>query len=459
MEYYRHHHNYLHHYLQRPYDIYAQDRMFLDLIQEINADRATATFLPGLAEASLTLQNIDTPPTAISIASFVATGPGGKMVPPNLNPPVVNTLKSTSSSATQVGGIIHPFVSPDQVELTFAVAPGYTSLVQGVNGLGPWKIAGILRVKNRSKNALSVDGIRVSLDVTAGRKVQDKMVDFKLIECPIVTVSQKMTMPINDVIYAPFEFSFNQSLPPSFDMTGIDYCAFHCQYNLKASLFETKKKLMGSPVHVETVNSYNVQVPLYNVSLIQFLNGPAIKSSSIKETHDMILTASMNSNIVYPGHTYPINIEINPKSQLTITTIETRFIEAYTTFETPRLSPDDARRFRLHQMITGLPITPQSSTTYTHDISITIPPSSVSRTADSISSNFVNPDGVWMNAVAIAHLVRVVVVCNAQYGKLVTGEVDLIVIVPTADITDCVKIVGEVGTGLFEEQLPEYTAL
>ncbi|KAJ3279452.1 hypothetical protein HDU76_009505 [Blyttiomyces sp. JEL0837] len=238
-------------------------------------------------------------------------------------------------------------------------------------------------------------------------------------------------------------------------MTGINYCAFHCQYNLKASLFETKKKLMGSPVHVETVNSYNVQVPFYNVSLIQFLSGPVIKASNLKETEDMVLTASMTSNTVHPGQKYPISLEINPKTQLTITTIETRFIEAYTTFEAPRLTHDDAHRFRLHQMITGLPMTPQSSTTY----SITIPPSSISRPVDSTSSNFVNPDGVWMNAVAIAHLVRVIVVCNAKYGKIVTGEVDLVVIVPTAHIADCLKIVAEVGEGLFEELLPEYTAL
>ncbi|KAJ3308069.1 hypothetical protein HDU76_004145 [Blyttiomyces sp. JEL0837] len=429
-----------------------------DLIEEVNSERNTARFLPGLFETTITLQNISTPPNNVSMAAFVATAPGGKMIPPNPNSPVVNTLQPISP-LTQVGAIIHPFVSPDQVELTFAVAPGFTSLVQGSNGLGPWRIAGILRVKNRGKKPLNIEEIQVSLDVTVGRKVSDKMTDYKLVEFPDVTLSQTMILPVDEVFYAPFEFPFNQSLPPSFDLAGINYSAFYCQYNLKATLFEIKKKLMGSSSLVQTVNSFNVQVPFYNISLIQFLSGPAIPPSTIKGTEEMILTASMRSNVVYPGQKYPINLQINPKTQLTITTIEARFIEVHTTFETPRLSDRDAYRFRQHQMTTGLPQTPKTSTSNTHEITITIPPSSTSKPADSTSSNFVNPDGVWMGTVAIAHMVRVIVVCKGKYGKIITGDVDLVVIVPTANVGDCVKIIAEIGSAEFEDPLPEYKTL
>ncbi|KAJ3288130.1 hypothetical protein HDU76_007727, partial [Blyttiomyces sp. JEL0837] len=129
---------------------------------ELQAEQQLIQSLPGFGETMNTLNStVNNFPKS---ATFTPTAPGGKMIP-LAQYPVINAVPITDFNAPiQVGGIAVPYLSPDQVEVSYCFAPGHAGLVQGCNGLGPWKIGGIVRVKNRTKAAMNIDRIEVSLE-------------------------------------------------------------------------------------------------------------------------------------------------------------------------------------------------------------------------------------------------------------------------------------------------------
>ncbi|KAJ3306406.1 hypothetical protein HDU76_004828, partial [Blyttiomyces sp. JEL0837] len=120
-----------------------------------------------------------TPPTKTS--DFIS-------IDPSLSPEVEQSLATLSNSISSskdtyhndpisIAGIAVPFISPHSIEVSLVIPTQNktNSLIQGYNGLSSWKISGILRVKNRSKDEVLVKEGFVRLDVLDGGRYKTLM--------------------------------------------------------------------------------------------------------------------------------------------------------------------------------------------------------------------------------------------------------------------------------------------
>ncbi|KAJ3192880.1 hypothetical protein HK101_005805 [Irineochytrium annulatum] len=332
------------------------------------------------------------------------------VVPPTGLPPQV----------AGIGGIIHPSIDKvTNIELTFCSNPGLTTLVDGFNGMGTrWAIKGTLRLKNRDAKIPVSGSLSVQLAVTvSGRRSSHQKPDFVvgLGQFAPVYVSGLNLKP-GEVYYAPFEFTFGCTTPPSLHLLNVHAISeLCCKYLLTATLTEQpgpKKKNV-------TTTSYEVPVPYYTRALLKFYltsQGPHVLTAAKPNPVYAAWHVLASSVIVSPGENIKFTVTFNQLGNRPIPPIQfiqATLYEAYGSSE-HRPSCNNRRISESESCQTRLTIdrakNPSPTTAFSLTLDMKVPDHAPQAQAGSRSAvtKQVNFDGRWMDVV-VCHSVKVVV--------------------------------------------------
>ncbi|KAJ3320833.1 hypothetical protein HDU76_000221 [Blyttiomyces sp. JEL0837] len=395
----------------------------------------------NLLDSPFTTSQIDYTPTAAKGALIPST---------QLQSPINLPISQPTSQQIQVGGIIAPKITPNNIEVTFAVEPGYTSLIQGYNGLGSWKVAGILRVKNRSGKPLVFDHIGVELDVSMGGRFEKNSknvtsvgspFEVKVVNFEPVVLARKHSLNDAEIYYGRFEFLFTSSMPPTFNQPTPTGIYFRYTLTAQANTLNPTKKSSSQITTNEHI--HELQIPHYNPLLVMGLTSQQSPITTTTSNPHYTMTATIPSQMVFPKSTIEIMVSIQtlkPIANFVLAGGEVRFIESCTNTTTGKSRSEIRSTAKIH-----------TPSTFIQSIQLKIPlnvPDHVANVATG-SLSYTNFDGIWNRSLLVSHSIKIVVVGlltnHSVHADQVPGVLELDVVVPSAGVGDCGRCMERFG--------------